>query len=201
YISYHYKNNFRQTPFYQRLFAGYDNAKNNHTDNLAQSLRASLKELLPDYMIPSSFVVLEKLPLTPNGKIDRRALPKPELSLLNEANYVMPNTEVGKIIAGIWQKALQVEKVGLYDNFFELGGHSLLIVRINQQLQEIFGLELSIVDMFNYPTIHNLSQYLSTKIHKEDTIKRQNSRNYSERNTLSNQQLQSRQQYRSKIKG
>ena len=107
-----------------------------------------------------------------------------------------------KIIAGIWQKTLKVDKVGIYNNFFELGGHSLLLVKINQQLQEIFGLEVSIVDMFNNPTIHTLSQYLSTRVHKEDTINQNNYRtqSQSEIKSLRNQQLQSRQEYRSQKK-
>ncbi|BAZ21897.1 amino acid adenylation [Kalymmatonema gypsitolerans NIES-4073] len=164
-------------------------------------LRQFLSNKLPGYMVPSAFVILESLPLTANGKVNRRALP--ELDLHQElSDYVMPNTEAEKIIADIWQKALKVEKVGIYNNFFELGGHSLLLVRINQQLQEIFGLEVSIVDMFNYPTIHTFSQYLSTKVHKQDTIKQNNFRtqSQSEIKSLRNQQLQSRQQYRSQRK-
>ncbi|MBE8998848.1 non-ribosomal peptide synthase/polyketide synthase [Nostoc sp. LEGE 12447] len=166
-------------------------------------LRQFLDEKLPGYMVPSVFVMLESLPLTPNGKVDRRALPAPDLQQ-ELSNYVMPNTEVEKIIAGIWQTTLEVEKVGIYNNFFELGGHSLLLVRINQQLQEKFGLEVSIVDMFNYPTIHRLSQYLSTKLNKEDTlIKQNNSRPQSSTETKAfrNQQLQLRQQYLSQRKG
>ncbi|MFN6486361.1 MULTISPECIES: non-ribosomal peptide synthetase [unclassified Nostoc] len=203
YISYHYKQIFRQRPFYQRLFADYDNANSKKPNNLIQSLRANVKELLPDYMIPSSFVLLDKLPLTPNGKVDRRALPIPEVNLLNKADYVIPNTEFEKIIASIWEKELGVENVGIYSSFFELGGHSLLLVKINQQLQKEFGVELSIVEMFNYPTIHSLSQYLSNKSQKEEKIKENNYRTQaqSEIKTLRKQQLQSRQQYRSQKKG
>ncbi|MBP5971506.1 amino acid adenylation domain-containing protein [Brasilonema sp. CT11] len=164
-------------------------------------LRQFLSNKLPGYMVPNVFVMLESLPLTPNGKVDRRALPNPDLQQ-ELSDYVMPNTEAEKIIAGIWQKALAVEKVGIYNNFFELGGHSLLLVKINQQLQEELGLELSIVDMFNYPTIHSLSQYLSTKRKKEDTMneKKSRSQSHSESKTLRNQQLQSRQQYRTQRK-
>ncbi|MBW4597353.1 MAG: amino acid adenylation domain-containing protein [Brasilonema angustatum HA4187-MV1] len=164
-------------------------------------LRQFLSNKLPGYMVPTAFVMLESLPLTPNGKVDRRALPNPDLHQ-ELSDYVMPNTEAEKIIAGIWQKALAVEKVGIYNNFFELGGHSLLLVKINQRLQEEFGFELSIVDMFNYPTIHSLSQYLSAKIKKEDIIneKKYRSQSHSESKTLRNQQLQSRQQYRSQRK-
>nr|ADL59762.1 non-ribosomal peptide synthase [Nostoc sp. 'Peltigera membranacea cyanobiont'] len=164
-------------------------------------LRQFLSNKLPGYMLPTAFVILESFPLTPNGKIDRRALPNPDLQR-ELSDYVMPNTEVERIIAGIWQKALVVEKVGIYNNFFELGGHSLLLVKVNQQLQEEFGLELSIVDMFNYPTIHSLSQYLITKINQEYPIKQNNQRSqsHSEIKSLRNQQLESRQQYRSQRK-
>ncbi|MBC1280699.1 non-ribosomal peptide synthetase, partial [Nostoc sp. UCD121] len=164
-------------------------------------LRQFLSNKLPGYMVPSVFVKLESLPLTPNGKVDRRALPNPDLQQ-ELSDYVMPNTEVETIIAGIWQQALKVEKVGIYNNFFELGGHSLLLVRINQQLQEIFGLELSIVDMFDYPTVHSLSKYLNIKLKKEYTIKENTYRtqSHSESKTLRNQQLESRQQYRSQRK-
>jgi len=165
-------------------------------------LRQFLSNKLPGYMLPTAFVTLESLPLTPNSKVDRRALPDPDLHQ-ELSDYVMPNTEVEKIITGIWQKALEVEKVGIYNNFFELGGHSLLLVQINQQLQEIFGLELSIVDIFNYPNIHSLSQFLNTKLQKENpeeeyAIKKNNSRTQSpaDSKALKNQQLQLRQQYR-----
>ncbi|MDZ8084004.1 MAG: amino acid adenylation domain-containing protein [Nostoc sp. DedQUE12b] len=164
-------------------------------------LRQFLSHKLPAYIVPAAFVMLESLPLTPNGKVDRRALPDPDLhqELLD---YVMPNTEVEKIIAGIWQKALEVEKVGVYNNFFELGGHSLLLVQINQQLQEKYGLQLSIVDMFNYPTIHTLSQYLNTKFNQEATFTEKSSRTqaHSDSKSLRNQQLQLRQQHRSQKK-
>ncbi|MEH2375501.1 amino acid adenylation domain-containing protein [Nostoc sp.] len=164
-------------------------------------LRQFLGDKLPGYMVPSAFVILESLPLTPNGKVDRRALPNPDLQQ-ELSDYVIPNTEAEKIIASIWQKALAVEKVGIYNNFFELGGHSLLLVKINQQLQEEFGLELSIVDMFNYPTIHSLSEYLITKTRKENTVKQNNHhpQYHSRIKGLRNQQLESRQQYRSQKK-
>jgi amino acid adenylation domain-containing protein len=138
--------------------------KNNKPDNLPRTLRANLKKLLPDYMIPSSFVMLENLPLTPNGKIDRRALLTYQLTVLNEADYVMPNTEAEKIIADIWQKTLQVEKVGLYDNFFELGGHSLLATQIISRLQSAFGISLPLRDLFESPTVAQLSEAIANQL-------------------------------------
>lgn len=128
-------------------------------------LRHFLKEKLPDYMVPSAFVMLDALPLTPNGKIDRRALPAPEgLRPELEVAYVMPQTRLERHIATVWQNVLQVEKVGGHDNFFELGGHSLLMAKIHSRLQEEgFGSGLSMVELFQYPTVHSLARYLSSK--------------------------------------
>ncbi|MBD2448701.1 non-ribosomal peptide synthase/polyketide synthase [Nostoc sp. FACHB-152] len=167
-----------------------------------EELRQFLANKLPGYMVPAAFVILESLPLTPNGKVDRRALPNPDLHQ-ESLDYVMPNTEIESIIADIWQQVLALENVGIYNNFFELGGHSLILVKVNQQLQEKLGLELSIVDMFNYPTIHSLSKYLWTKSQKEETIKENNYRTQtqSEIKAVRKQQLKSRQQHRSQKKG
>lgn len=126
-------------------------------------LRRFLKGKLPDYMVPSNFVMLDVLPLTPNGKVDRRALPSPQgLRPELEVVYATPKTELERHIAAVWQEVLKVEKVGAHDNFFELGGHSLLMARIHGQLQgESFGKELSMVELFQYPTVHSLAKHLS----------------------------------------
>ena len=90
-------------------------------------LRSFLKQKLPDYMVPAVFMFLEALPLNTHGKVDRRALPEPDASLINTENYIMPSTETEKIIAGVWQKVLQLDRVGINDNFFELGGHIMSV--------------------------------------------------------------------------
>ena len=128
-------------------------------------LRRHLKNTLPEYMIPSAFVTLEALPLTPNGKVDRRRLPetdgvRPEL----EEAYVAPRSELERGIAGVWQEALKVEKVGVHDNFFNLGGHSLLIVQVNSKLREVLQAEVSIIEMFKYPTVSALAEHLSREV-------------------------------------
>jgi amino acid adenylation domain-containing protein len=125
-------------------------------------LRRYLKDILPEYMIPSAFVTLDALPLTPNGKVDRKRLPeadgaRPEL----EEAYVAPRSELERGIANVWQEVLKVEKVGVHDNFFNLGGHSLLIVQVNSRLHEILRVDVSLVDMFKYPTVNALAEYLS----------------------------------------
>jgi amino acid adenylation domain-containing protein len=125
-------------------------------------LRRFLGEKLPDYMVPSAFVMLEALPLTPNGKVDRRALPtvdggRPDL----EVAYTAPQAGLERRIAEVWQEVLQVEKVGAHDNVFELGGHSLLMARIQKQmLAKGLASELTIVELFQYPTVRSLAEYL-----------------------------------------
>ncbi|MEW6733018.1 MAG: amino acid adenylation domain-containing protein [Acidobacteriota bacterium] len=131
-------------------------------------LREQLKKRLPEYMIPSAYLVLEKLPLTPNGKVDRKALPAPEqLSTQLAANYIAPQTELERGIAAIWQELLKLEKVGIHDNFFELGGHSLLIVQVQSKLQTRFGYNLPIVEFFKNPTISSLALFLSQQEQKQ----------------------------------
>jgi acyl-coenzyme A synthetase/AMP-(fatty) acid ligase len=125
-------------------------------------LRSFLKQKLPDYMVPSAFVMLEALPLTPNGKVDRRSLPAPDQTRpeLWEA-FVAPRTELERTIAKIWGEELNLREVGIHDNFFDLGGHSLLIVKVAGKLGAALNKEIRIVQMFKYPTIQLLAAHLS----------------------------------------
>jgi amino acid adenylation domain-containing protein len=130
---------------------------------LMGELRSFLKQQLPEYMVPSYFVVLDALPLTPNGKVDRKALPDPDQTRLEAQAYVAPRNEVERILSSVWQEVLNLEKVGVNDNFFELGGHSLLIIQVHSKLNnKLLGInrDISIVDLFKYPTISTLAQYL-----------------------------------------
>ncbi|MEJ2735565.1 MAG: amino acid adenylation domain-containing protein [Anaerolineae bacterium] len=138
-------------------------------------LREYLQEKLPEYMVPAAFVLQEALPLTPSGKVDRRNLPAPEWERQSEKDYVAPQKELEKTIAGIWQQLLQLERVGIDDSFFELGGHSLLIVQAHRQLSDLTDRELSITDMFRYPTIRTLSEYLSQDSDDDSEITTQES--------------------------
>ncbi len=125
-------------------------------------LRDYAKQKLPDFMVPSYFITLDKLPLTPNQKVDRKALPAPEkASIKSEAMYIAPKNELQRTIARIWQEVLNTPKVGMNDNFFELGGHSLLLVKVYYRLCEVVDKKLSLTDMFKYPTIGTLAEYLS----------------------------------------
>jgi len=122
----------------------------------------ALKKELPDYMIPSAFVLLDKMPLTRNGKVNRASLPPPNfLRPCEGAGYVAPQNQLERTIAGIWQEALQIEKVGMNDNFFELGGHSLLIAQVHNRLVAALSREISMVEMFQHPTISALAKHLS----------------------------------------
>ncbi|HEX8495517.1 MAG TPA: amino acid adenylation domain-containing protein [Pyrinomonadaceae bacterium] len=140
----------------------------------AGELRRYLKENLPDYMVPSSFVRLEQMPLTPNGKVDRRALPEPsQIEVERDACYVAPQTEIEREIAAIWQATLGVEHVGLDDNFFDLGGHSLLLIRVHKKLTEVVGRDVAIVELFRHPTVRALAGHLGQESYLkgvEDTL-------------------------------
>ncbi|MCA1612829.1 MAG: amino acid adenylation domain-containing protein [Acidobacteria bacterium] len=134
-------------------------------------LREHVGGRLPGYMIPTSVVFLEALPLTPNGKLDRRALPKPEGYLPEmEATYVAPRSEIEHTVAGIWREVLQVEKVGVNDNFFSLGGHSILLARVHTKLREVFAQELTLLDLFKYPTVAALTRFLSQAADEGDSL-------------------------------
>jgi amino acid adenylation domain-containing protein len=126
-----------------------------------ETLRAHLKLVLPDYMLPSAFVMLENLPLTANGKLDRRALPAPERSAYGSRDYEAPRGEIEEILAGIWQALLHVERVGRYDNFFELGGHSLLIVQMLERLRRV-GLTAEVRRVFDSPTLAHLASAMGS---------------------------------------
>ncbi|MBD2494898.1 non-ribosomal peptide synthetase [Nostoc sp. FACHB-280] len=125
-------------------------------------LRDFLKEKLPEYMLPSAFMVLDTLPLTPNGKVNRRALPVPEVTRPKlTTTYQAPQSAIEQKIAKLWQEALNLEQVGIHDNFFDLGGHSLLMLKINNQLRAMLQQDISVVTLFQNPTIYSLAQYLS----------------------------------------
>ncbi|MFP5262672.1 MAG: non-ribosomal peptide synthetase, partial [Blastocatellia bacterium] len=128
----------------------------------AGELRALLRESLPDYMVPSAFVILDALPLTANGKVDRDGLPAPDTSHPDPGKgFVAPAGELERAIAAIWQDTLRVGRVGRYDNFFDLGGHSLLMVEVHSRLREVMNRDLSIVELFKFPTVSSLAQHLS----------------------------------------
>ncbi|HYY98003.1 MAG TPA: amino acid adenylation domain-containing protein, partial [Pyrinomonadaceae bacterium] len=130
-------------------------------EELAGELRGYLRGRLPEYMIPSAFVVLESLPLTPNGKVDRRALPAPDASGPQAgAEFVAPRTPLEEALADIWRGVLGVERVGVHDNFFELGGHSLMATRVLSNVRRIFRIELPLKVVFESATVAELAAAL-----------------------------------------
>ncbi len=126
-----------------------------------QALRDRLAEGLPDYMVPSHVLVLEQFPLTPNAKVDRKALPRPDqVQKKSRAEYVAPENETEKVIAEVWRNVLGVSNVSTKDNFFELGGHSLLAVQAHRELRKALSANLSITDLYRFPTIAALVEFL-----------------------------------------
>jgi amino acid adenylation domain-containing protein/non-ribosomal peptide synthase protein (TIGR01720 family) len=126
-----------------------------------KELRRFLRNKLPDHMIPTAFMMLESLPLNSHGKVERGALPVPDALLELDGPYVLPRTEAEHNIAEVWQEVLQLKSVGIFDNFFDVGGHSLLMVQVHDQLRERFKFEISLVDLFEYPSISSLAEHLS----------------------------------------
>ena len=132
-------------------------------------LRSFLKEKLPDYMIPSAFVVLDSLPLTPNGKVDRRALPDPgrtRSTSTSEETFEAPHTPLESLIAEIWQGILHVDQVGVQDNFFDLGGHSLLSLQVVLRLEKQLGIRMSPRDLI-FHTLGQLATLCESRLQDE----------------------------------
>lgn len=138
--------------------------------NLAsRELRAFLKNHLPDYMIPSLFVFLDKLPMTPNGKLDRLSLPDPrKLTASKERNfYLGPRNNVEQTITKIWQELLAVELIGVHDDFFDLGGHSFLAVRLFSRIEQDLGIRLPLTTLFHATTVAQISTLIDDQIQSE----------------------------------
>jgi amino acid adenylation domain-containing protein/FkbM family methyltransferase len=136
--------------------------QNGSTPLTTAILQDYLKENLPGYMVPATFVLLDQLPITRNGKVDHQKLPAPEsIGTVSRANYVAPNTAAERLIAAAWQQALHVEKVGTTDNLFDLGGHSLTLIQIRASLKESIGRDIPLVELFRHTTIKSLAGYLA----------------------------------------
>ena len=124
-------------------------------------LRAFLKQYLPEYMLPSAFVTLDKIPLTTNGKVDRVALPLPDqIAAESEGGFLAPRDPLELQLTKIWEKLLRVKRIGIRDNFFDLGGHSLLAVQLFTQIEKMTGKNLPLVTLFQAPTVEQLATIL-----------------------------------------
>lgn len=134
-------------------------------------LRDFLKDRLPEYMVPATVVVLDTLPQTPNGKIDRMALltmhtPVPASGV----TLAQPQTELEHVIAKIWQEVLQLPEVGVHSNFFDLGGHSLLSIEVRDKLQGVLQREITLIELFEHPTISSLAQHLAPQQEEQHVL-------------------------------
>ncbi|MFP5265511.1 MAG: amino acid adenylation domain-containing protein [Blastocatellia bacterium] len=126
-------------------------------NKLMPKLRSFLQEKLPDYMVPSAFVLLDSLPLTPNGKIDRKALPAPDRARPDmDQDYVAPRSEAEELLVKIWSQVLGVQQVGIHDNFFQLGGDSILSIQVIAKANQA-GLNLTPKQLFQYQTIAEIA--------------------------------------------
>jgi len=124
-------------------------------------VREYLQGRLPDYMVPSAYVVLPKLPLTSTGKVDRRVLPPPELSAYASRQYEAPQGEREEFLAAVWKELLGVQRVGRNDNFFELGGHSLLVLKALFRINQAFGTALKASDAYACPSVRELAMRIN----------------------------------------
>ena len=132
---------------------------NSQSSQLIPQLRNFLTEKLPDYMVPSAFVILDQLPLTPSGKIDRRALPAPDKSRpIMDVELVAPRTPTEEILVSIWTEILNLNEIGVLDNFFMLGGDSIQATQLISRVRDTFGIELSLHRLFEFPTVEEFSR-------------------------------------------
>lgn len=150
----------------------YKNVEDSNVISMPQEeitkLREYLKNVLPEYMIPKFFIFISKFPLTVNGKIDSKALAEYKEITVSE-DFKKPRNEIERKIFSIWEKVLKISKFGILDNFFDLGGHSLLLMRVNELIKKEIGIKLELMDLFKYPTIEQLAEYInSSKLEEND---------------------------------
>jgi non-ribosomal peptide synthetase component F len=126
------------------------------------SLRGFIRAMLPEYMTPSAFVLMDKFPLTPSKKVNRLALPAPDYTALGvDATFAEARTPVEEVVAGIWSQVLRLGRVGVHDNFFESGGHSLLATQAISRLRKAFPVEISLRSLFEEPTVSGLAKVIT----------------------------------------
>ncbi|WP_116810880.1 non-ribosomal peptide synthetase [Steroidobacter cummioxidans] len=131
-------------------------------------LRVHLRAVLPEYMVPNAFVVLDRMPLTSNGKLDRKSLPMPTES--SGLQFEAPEGEVEQVLAEVWRELLGLGRIGRLDNFFELGGHSLLLMKALFKINQALDCELSVADVYRSPTIRDLSSRIGGKVFRDNFI-------------------------------
>ena len=144
----------------QQVMSDASTLKDHHHEVISE-LQRYLKHSLPEYMVPSHFIVLETLPLSPNGKIDRNALPAPDHTTgKTRPRFVAPRTFVEEEMAKIWAEIISIEKVGIHDDFFELGGHSLLLTQLASRIRSVFKVEVPLRILFDNSTLVEMTRML-----------------------------------------
>ena len=159
----------------QKIYKGYAHVDNlasvdNGAKGLEKAVIAFLKQHLPDYMLPTQWIKLQRLPLTLNGKIDSKALPDADESLNQQKSFLPPQSELEKQLATIWSDLLKVEKCSLNDNFFELGGNSLLATQVVARLRKLTETEIAIADLFDHPVLQDQAACLEGLVNATQTI-------------------------------
>jgi hypothetical protein len=153
--------------------------------DLVSSVRQLLRRSVPEFMVPSAFVVLEALPLTPNGKVDRKQLPAPELTRSTSVAAARPTNDLERAVVGVLQELLGAADVGIDDNFFDAGINSLLMVQASVRLRAIIGRPVPLVQMFQYPTARTLAAALTdSSSASDDTVKQSQDRALQRRDAL-----------------
>lgn len=162
-------------------------------------LRAFLRQRLPNYMVPDAFVVLEQLPLTSHGKVDRKTLVQQKKPLSEDTSLttsILPQTRLEQDIARVWREVLGREQIGIHDNFFDIGGHSMLVIQVQAEMQVVAAIHLSLVDLFQYPTISALAEYIVRKRQMGISSEQPGHRRANRRNGLAGLRRAIRQEYR-----
>ncbi|HWI55312.1 MAG TPA: amino acid adenylation domain-containing protein, partial [Desulfobacteria bacterium] len=135
-----------------------------NADSTTGELRQYVEKWLAHYMVPAAFVKLDQLPLNANGKVDRKALPIPDEEFEGEREYVQPQTQVEEKLIAITEDLLNVKGIGINDNFFSLGGNSLLTIRFVSEIENTFGISLSLIDFIDLPVIHEIAKMVEAQL-------------------------------------
>ncbi|RAX09891.1 non-ribosomal peptide synthetase [Photorhabdus bodei] len=150
---------------------------------LAELLESALKKQLPDYMVPSLYIPLERIPLNFNNKVDKKALPIPDENDLRRQAYIAPRDEIEEKLCQLWQEHLKINQIGIYDNFFSLGGHSLLAVKITASIRNTLANNFSMHELFANPTIAQIASVIRHS-HKHEISAPKTTHNISDHNTF-----------------
>ena len=129
-------------------------------------VRTFLLERLPEYMIPTYFMILENFPLNSNGKVDRKALPsfiEVQKNLREDQEYIAPKSDTEKKLVELWQKIFEIDQIGVFDDFFELGGHSLLVAKMAAEAQEHWGIDVKLTTVFQNRNIASLAEAIDSE--------------------------------------